>query len=77
MVFTFEKWWNEEYKCSDMSIECGKEWAEKAWNASKNSTQRLKAEIAAIKSCAEDRRKFTALGDTFILTDLLRQLSAV
>jgi len=45
--------------------------------ASSNSLQQLKAEIAAIKSCAEDRRKFTTLDDTFILNDVLRKLSAV
>jgi len=41
------------------------------------AVQQLKAEIAAIKSSAEDRRKFTTLDDSFILTEMLRQLSAV
>ena len=42
-----------------------------------NSLQQLKAEIAAIKKCAENRRKFTTLDDSFILTEVLRQLPAV
>ena len=71
---------NGEERTIHQMVKYEPEWAANRIQAGEdalNSLQQLKAEIAAIKKCAENRRKFTTLDDSFILTEVLRQLPAV